>query len=135
METEFKHKEHKEEPQRKQKIRDFVEYWGKSFDVDTIREYVDISDKTIRKCISELIDEGVVVKVSRGLYKKRLKSLQQVKHEQKMQRKIHVEKLKTKEQTSILREYIKKQIMMMKGILKSLDDFEREMDEFIGRQV
>jgi len=135
METEFKHKEHKEEPQRKQKIRDFVEYWGKSFDVDTIREYVDISDKTIRKCISELIDEGVVVKVSRGLYKKRLKSLQQVKHEQKMQRKIHVEKLKTKEQTSILRDYIKKQIMMMKGILKSLDDFEREMDEFIGRQV
>jgi len=135
METEFKHKEHKEEPQRKQKIRDFVEYWGKSFDVDTIREYVDISDKTIRKCISELIDEGVVVKVSRGLYKKRTQSLQQVKHEQKMQRKIHVEKLKTKEQTSILREYIKKQIMMMKGILKSLDDFEREMDEFIGRQV
>lgn len=135
METEFKHKEHKEEPQRKQKIRDFVEYWGKSFDVDTIREYVDISDKTIRKCISELIDEGVVVKVSRGMYKKRLQSLQQVKHEQKMQRKIHVEKLKTKEQTSILRDYIKKQIMMMKGILKKLDDFEREMDEFIGRQV
>ena len=135
METEFKHKDHKEEPQRKQQIRDFVEYWGKSFDIDTIREYVDVGENKISRYISELIDEGVVVKVSRGMYKKRLQSLQQVKHEQKMQRKIHVEKLKTKEQTSILREYIKKQIMMMKGILKSLDDFEREMDEFIGRQV
>jgi len=132
METEFKHKE---EPQRKQQIRDFVEYWGKSFDIDTIREYVDVGENKISRYISELIDEGVVVKVSRGMYKKRLQSLQQVKHEQKMQRKIHVEKLKTKEQTSILREYIKKQIMMMKGILKKLDDFEREMDEFIGRQV
>lgn len=49
-------------------IQDWIDTYRKGFEISEIQEHSTVSDRTVRRIIKELVEEGLIEKRDTGLY-------------------------------------------------------------------
>jgi hypothetical protein len=110
------------------KVRDFVEFYGKSFNVRTVCEYVNLGESSVRSILGLLISEGIIVRLCKDTYTKRLSDNVKEKRLERKLKHFGNERLRGIEQARSMREKLLKYISMLKSQLRALDTFVKEME-------